>query len=636
MQPMGPVLALLAAIAPKAFVVDTRGSDFNDGSAAHPFATIGKAVDASREGDCVIRIHKGRYFALGGLVLKSDNVRIEADPGAVLTGSVIVPGTDVEPDVLSRLPEVARSHVREIKLDPNGAEQFLMPRGFAKSTDTGPCELFVGGKPQHLAQWPNEGFLKTGDVLQGAPDTGKPGVFKFDSDRPSHWKSPLVWAYGYWRWDWADEAMPVESIKDGTVSLASSHVYGFVKGAKFRFENVVEEIDQPGEYAVEPGRAILWPSSDGPIELSVTMEPLLTIRKAKNVSVSGLRFENARGRALSIEDSKGCSINRCVFRNTGLEAAKVQGGSDTTFHACRVEDTGEGGFRVDAGDRLTLTPCHDIIENCVFTRFMRRARTYRPAVLIHGIGVTVRYCDFSDAPHSAIIFGGNDHVIEHNDFHDLLSDTGDGGVVYAGRDWSARGTVIRENLFVNDVGLHQWENCVYLDDQLSGERVERNVFAGCHWGMLVGGGQDNVVRNNLILDCKLGFSLDARGLGWAASSFDTMKKNLEAVPYQSSAWKARYPQLAGILEDKPMAPLRNDVSDNVLMRSGHMSDRLEKPFADGSTLKGNLESDVDPGFARLGRGFKLSNAALKLVEGVPGCRDMASLKFGPRFAVPGE
>ena len=55
-------------------------------------------------------------------------------------------------------------------------------------------ELFCDGVPQTLARWPNEGFVKTGEILgtdtfkvwnsiQGCRD----GKFRYVEDRPARW-----------------------------------------------------------------------------------------------------------------------------------------------------------------------------------------------------------------------------------------------------------------------------------------------------------------------------------------------------------------------------------------------------------------------------------------------------------------
>ena len=44
---------------------------------------------------------------------------------------------------------------------------------------------------------------------------------------------------------------------------------------------------------------------------------------------------------------------------------------------------------------------------------------------------------------------GNNHVIEHNHIYNVCTETQDAGVIYNGKDWTSRGTIIRNNLIEN-------------------------------------------------------------------------------------------------------------------------------------------------------------------------------------------
>ena len=82
-------------------------------------------------------------------------------------------------------------------------------------------ELFVDGRPQTLACWPNESFVKTGAIL--GKDTFKiwdriegcrDGKFSYVEERPGHWlDEPDVRLYGYWFWDWFEEFQKTTSFR---------------------------------------------------------------------------------------------------------------------------------------------------------------------------------------------------------------------------------------------------------------------------------------------------------------------------------------------------------------------------------------------------------------------------------------
>ncbi len=113
-----------------------------------------------------------------------------------------------------------------------------------------------------------------------------------------------------------------------------------------------------------------------------------------------------------------------------------------------IHDTGEYGVILAGGDRKTLEPGRNYAVNNDIYRFGRWVRTCRPAVFLYGVGNRVVHNRMHDAPHTAVLFWGNDHVLEFNEVHRVCTDTGDAGAFYIGRDWSQRGNVIRYNKLV--------------------------------------------------------------------------------------------------------------------------------------------------------------------------------------------
>jgi len=87
-------------------------------------------------------------------------------------------------------------------------------------------------------------------------------------------------------------------------------------------------------------------------------------------------------------------------------------------------------------------------------------------------------------------------------------------------------------------------------------------------GVLVGGGRDNLVQNNIFANCgTYSISADQRLLSWEASQLtttnSTLLTTLAAMPYQAPPWSVRYPPLVNILNDEPAEAKGNVISDNV-------------------------------------------------------------------------
>ena len=185
---------------------------------------------------------------------------------------------------------------------------------------------------------------------------------------------------------------------------------------------------------------------------------------------------------------------------------------------------------------------------------------------MNGVGCRAAHNLIHDTPHMAIFVSGNDHVIEYNEIHHVCMESNDAGAIYAGRDWTMRGTVVRHNLFYEILG-YEGRGCVgvYLDDMLCGITVFGNLFYRVCRAAMIGGGRDCTIENNIFVDCDPALHIDARAMNWAGYIVPTiMKDGLDAMPYQGPLWAERYPDLVGIWEDEPAAPKGNVVARNIL------------------------------------------------------------------------
>ena len=159
---------------------------------------------------------------------------------------------------------------------------------------------------------------------------------------------------------------------------------------------------------------------------------------------------------------------------------------------------------------------------------------YHAAVLMNGVGNRVTHNLIHDAPHMAINFGGNDHLIEMNEIHDVCRESNDAGAIYGGRDWTMRGTKVRYNYFHHISGF-EGRSCVgvYLDDQLSGIEIRGNLFYKVTRAAMIGGGRDCSIVNNVFVDCVPATHVDARGLNWAAFSRTRWRKRWPPCPIRT-------------------------------------------------------------------------------------------------------
>ncbi len=403
----------------------------------------------------------------------------------------------------------------------------------------------------------NHGFASIAEALS---DT----QFRYAGTRPERWSQATdVWLHGYWKYMWADLHAKVASIDTTarTITLTEKPGYGITSAQPWYAENLLEELTAPGEWFVErtTGMLYFWPPSDlatGEAIVSTLSEPVVRMNDASHVVLQDLVIEVSRGELVRIEGGAHDKLKGCVLRNAGNAGARVSG-SDNGLERCEVVDTGDTGVSLGGGDRASLTKSGNYVRNCHLHRFGRWSWTYNPGVQMHGAGHIVQHNLFESAPHSAILYSGNEHLIELNEIRDVCRFSSDAGAIYTGRDWGYRGNEIRHN-FVHHIAT--WfegygVNGVYLDDCVSGNHVFGNVLYKITGdAILNGGGRDNVIENNVMARNGTGLYGDSRGIqainNVPGDSWNMLERlTYDGIQYQQPPWSTAYPKLAVVPND---------------------------------------------------------------------------------------
>ena len=625
------------------FHVSVDGKDSWSGQLARPnaartdgpFATLRRARDAVRavhrpgtppnEGVEVL-VHPGIYALQAPLELTAVDsgtpkapvvYRTAGGKVRLLGGIVVAKWTRVsDPRVLRTLDPLARDHVMQADLKALGIAEYGSPGG-------GGLELFCDDKPMTLARWPNTGFAKIVGVLGKTERNVRgtkgcvEGIFQYEGERPKRWQTEKdAWVHGYWFWDWSEQRHQIKSIDPGRHAIEVKppyHNYGYRKGQWFYAFNCLSEIDRPGEWYLDRDTGVIyfWPPGDVTrSEAIVTVQPtLLTMKDVSNVTWQGFIMEGARGTAIEMSGGTRNTIADCTIRNVGQWAVHVSGGTWHRVTGCTLYQMGGGGISMAGGDRTTLTPAHHLADNNHIHHFARVKRVYQPGITLSGVGNRAAHNLIHDAPHMAIGFSGNDHMIELNELYNVCYESNDAGAIYTGRNWTMRGTVIRHN-YLHDISGFQGRGCVgvYLDDMFCGTEIVGNVFYRVTRAAFIGGGRDCAISNNLFVDCKPAVHIDARALGWAHAHADgwieeaKKKSTLSGIHYSKPPYSTRYPRLVTILDDQPKAPMGNVVTHNVSF--GGKWDEMYNAAKKFLTVRDNLV-DVDPRFVhpdRIGAG----------------------------------
>jgi len=635
-------LVVLAGPAPAetVFHVSPMGNDANPGTRGKPFATLERArqaVQLAGPGKArKVVVHGGSYELRATFTLDRQDsgtatrpVVWQAAPGETvrLVGGLALPASAFQPvadaSVLVRLDSAARAHVVQAALRALGVTNLPSFPAAYHGVPPGP-ELFFNERRMLLARWPNEGWatiariVEAGSRPRDGDKRGLAGSFEYLDDRPARWRiADGVWLQGYWCYDWYDEVIKVAAIDPSTrrIRLAAPHIYGLMQGnpspRRYRALNVLEELDQPGEFMIDrtAGRLYLWPPAalaEARITLATLDAPVVALRDAAYITLRGFVVEAGLDHGIEVTGGAQCEIVGCDVRNLRRLGIRVTGGTRHRVADCDIHHTGQGGLVLGGGERKTLTPAgHEALNNHIW-RFSEHQLTSAYGLSFEGVGNRAAHNLIHDAPHQAVFVGGNDHVFELNEVHHVCTETDDCGALYKGRNPSCRGNTIRFNYW-HDIGspMGHGNAAIYFDDGDGGDTVFGNVFVRCgepgrgSFGTVFShGGYDNRAENNVFVDCKRALGSapwdDARWRDALKGGQDCffIEKLLQEVDITKPPYTTRYPELAGYLDPPAGVPRVNRARLNVMVRCGEVSGgnwRLEP--------EANWATNGDPGFA---------------------------------------
>lgn len=557
--------------------VDANGSDENGGSFEAPVKTIAGAQALARKlvesgKGATVAIKAGEYNESGIKFGKEDsgteNARVVytayGDGEAIVNGGTVLRAEDFEDvsgEAAGRIAEKAAGKVKTLDLSQYGLSvkdygkikatgAFNTEEYYDGAADFRECELFVDSERATLARYPDEGFLRLGGILDAGdcyePNPPGPtdeswterrnkrgGTFDMDDEtynRVKNWKTTKdAWIFGYFYWDWADASSPIKKIDGKRLTTEYCSIYGFKEGGTYYFYNVLEELDSPGEYYIDRDKNVLYLYPPGNLEkaeivLSVADEPIFSFdENARNIELNGLTLMGTRGDGISMA-GENCSLTDCVVKNVAGSGARVKG-RNNLVQRCEIFAAGKDGVVLSGGDLETSGAANNVVDNNSIHDFGRLQKTYIAGVNLSGAGNRVSHNEIYNAPHAGILYSGNDHIMEYNIIRDAVLQSSDAGAIYTGYSFRSYGNVIRYNR-ISDLGSEGFTpNGIYFDDNSSGQSAYGNVLINIPGrAFLVGGGRDEIIRDNLIINAGIGIHYDDRAYdgyhngGWYAKN----------------------------------------------------------------------------------------------------------------------
>lgn len=526
-------------------------------------------------------------------------------------------------NILARLPEESRGKVLQVNLKEQGiiglgniAQLFY---GSGREPDP---DLLWDGEIQTIARWPNDDYARAGTILYSGyslfttatrfrPRDDDPGfIFKTDAPRAHLWPDAKdAWLYGLWMHNWAADTVRVKNVVNDLVFTKTSTSFGTTKGAWYYIFNLLEELDVPGEWYIDSDTDILYVYPPSPITADTEVmftylnKPMLNMQDANDIIIQNITLAAGKSNAIRITGGSRVKIAGCTIRNFNANAVIINNAHRTGVLSCDLYNLGATGISISSGDRNALEArgCYAVNNNIY--NFARVERMYNPGVRISGgVGNYVAYNKIHGAPHSAIIFSGNDHIFEYNHIFDVLKEASDAGAIYCGRDFLGHGNIIRYN-FIDDIigaGMAGAAVGIYYDDMWSSTVSHGNIINNTEMPFMIGGGRHNTITNNIVMNklprSERSLSLDSRGTGWYAQHMNWMYEALERVNYKNKVWQERYPDAMQIVNDDPQLPKYNVVRNNIVYNHSPMS--VADNFYRYSNVSDNLvlEKDTDIGF----------------------------------------
>ena len=548
--------------------VSTVGDDSGDGSEEEPLRTWEKEIDVEKEmredSDKLIEIllREGTYSVTNTIKIinsqKDDSLlKISAyqDEKVTINAGVDIPlsamsiaDSDFTNAIIDKpnAGSVLQYNLKDAQIEDLGE---ISLRGHLISDEKeAQAELSLNGEVQKLAGWPNgeyTGLIKPTDSNEYGKRT-KSGIangcsFQVNYDRPSQWSKPeQAWLSGTIGPNYEFDYYPVSRFdsEEKRVYLSRGALEKYYTEPYYRFENVPEELDEPGEYYIDrqSGMLYFYPPEDAPKDsvLTITMSTptldvsgkapnsMFRIENSKNIVFENLIFKGGRGSAITGKNNSNIQFINCEINSFGENGIRFDASTDIKISDCKIHDVGQDGILfVSCGNYKTLSPSNIVVSNNDIYNFARLERSYKTGIDFgyRCVGATAANNHIHNGPHAGMIFYGVNNDIYGNEFDNLVTEFSDMDALYCNNSnypWE-RGNKIHNNYF-HDIGKssmngrHQINvRAIRTDNRGCGLNIYENLFYNIGdggngngnngIGAITAEGTRNRIFNNLFVDC---------------------------------------------------------------------------------------------------------------------------------------
>ena len=519
--------------------VAPNGDDTNPGTKARPFATVTHARDGVRELKRTVKRPVTVYIR-GGIYYLDEPLVFTAEDSGSREAPVCFVAYEGERPVFSGGLKL------ELRFKPfrNGIFQANVPA--ARKGKLNFTQLFVNGRRQHLARYPNF----AGDNRYNGPGCSADAL---SPRRVKRWKNPTGgFVHGLSSHRWGSLHYRITGAdKEGNLRLQGGEQINRSSSLhkQYRFvENIFEELDAPGEWYLDSSKGVLYLIPPKGVDISkarveaVVLRQLVEFRGSmhqpvRNIHLCGLTLTHTahtvlekyepllrgdwsivRAGAVFFEGAEDCSVQDCFFDAVGGNGVFISNyNRRIKVTGCKFTEAGDSAICLvgdfDAvrngstwqnhipdppdktvGPRTPNYPALCVIHNNLIRNIGIIGKQTAGVFLSMAAEIIVSHNTIYHIPRAGICindgtWGG--HVIEYNDVFNTVRETGDHGPFNSwGRDrhWRSDNELTRT---------------ICQLDNFKTTIIRHNRFAhsGSHsWGIDLDDGSSNYhLYNNLCL-----------------------------------------------------------------------------------------------------------------------------------------
>lgn len=365
-------------------------------------------------------------------------------------------------------------------------------------------QLYINGERQQMARYPNA--IKNKNVFDAWDLTHNPINDSLADvllpSRVATWKNPsggfihamhaYLWGDMHWVIKKSNEQHQLE-LEGGWQNNRPSPMHPVFRIA----ENIVEELDAPGEWYFEQKEKKLYYIPHRNVNLNNAVVEIVRLKHLiefngtienpiKNIHLKGFVFRHTartfmenkepllrsdwtiyRGGAIVYNGAENCEIVDCEFDQVGGNTIFVNNyNKKISIKGCYIHHSGASGivfvgdtnavrnplfgYQPQVYEHIDMTkgpknnnyPTDCLVEDCIITMTGRVEKQTAPVQISISHKIRVNHCSIYDVPRAGInigegAFGG--HIIENNDIFNTVLETGDHGSFNSwGRDryWS--------------------------------------------------------------------------------------------------------------------------------------------------------------------------------------------------------